>query len=224
MTPQEIQIGTRLELELLNEYQEKVGQLYISQLLEVLQNGSIVISAPIHEAKLVFIPARKVIRLAFIHSESGLLGFMGTVLRSNQKGKIAVLIVQPENEIFKLQRRKYYRLDYLQDIIVRISGQNKDTKEPKIRAFTKNISGAGMCIVTDTEIRKNSELDVELNLQDNVTIKARCEVVRSTWFEVMNSRSFELGLQFTKISSSDQNALIKFIYEMQRIRLKKEMR
>lgn len=225
MTPREIQIGTRLELELLDEYQERVGQLYISQLLEVQESGTIVISAPIYEARLIFIPAYKTIRLAFIHNELGLLGFLATVLENDLKDKIAVLVVRPETELFKMQRRKYYRLDFLKDITVRISGRKAtDINKPNIRAFTKNISGSGMCIVTDTDIPRKSELEVELNLSEDVTIKAKCEVVRNSWFEVMKSKSYELGLQFTLISKSDQNNLIKFIYEQQRIRLSKEMR
>lgn len=223
MTPLEIQIGTRLELELLNENQERVGQIYVSQLHEVQENGAMVISAPIHEARLVFIPSSRIIRLAFIHIEHGLLGFNATVTANDFRNKIAVLIVQPETELYKMQRRKYYRLDFIKDIAVHVSGRKTNNKSrPNIRAFTKNISGCGLCIVTDTDIPKNSELEIELNLSENAIIKAKCEVVRNTWFEVMKSKSYELGLQFTQISKSDQNILIKFIYEQQRIRLRKE--
>lgn len=225
MTPQEIQIGTRLELELLNEYHERVGQLYISQFLEAQESGSIIISAPIHGARLISIPTHKTVRLAFIHSELGLLGFLATVLEKDIKDKIAVLIVQPETGLFKMQRRKYYRLDFIQDITVRVGGgKTSEVNTPNIKAFTKNISGSGMCIITETDIPRNSELEVELSLSEDVTIKAKCQVIRNTWFEVMKTKSYELGLQFTQISKSDHNILIRFIYEQQRIRLNREMR
>ena len=222
MTPHEILIGTRLELEMLNEYEDRVGQLYVSQLLEVQESGNIVIAAPIHEGRLVFIPQQSAIRLAFIHVEEGLLGFIGTVKAFDLNDKIAVLIIEPKPELFKMQRRMYYRLDYLKDIKVRLKGEKPANKKSNIRAFTKNISGSGLCIVTDTDIPRKTELEVELTLTEDITVKAKCVVVRCTWFEVMKSRNYELGLSFTEISKKDQDILVKFIYEQQRVRLKKQ--
>jgi len=225
MTPQEIRIGTRLELELLKNVEEEAGQIYISQLLEIQESGIIVVSSPIHESRLIFIPKQERIRLAFVHNEYGLLGFTATVISTEFKDKIAVLVVQPVTELFKLQRRKYFRLDYLIDIKIQLNGKKPNNKsEAPIRAFTKNISGSGLCIVTDTDIPKNTELQVELKLAEDITITAKCVVVRNSWFEVMKSKSYELGVHFTDISKKDQDILIKYIYEQQRVRLKKETR
>ena len=47
MTPQEIMIGTRLELEMLNSSGERIGNVYVSQLLDHQEDGTMVISAPI---------------------------------------------------------------------------------------------------------------------------------------------------------------------------------
>jgi len=222
MTPQEIRIGTRLELELLNNVEE-AAQIYVSQLLEIQGSGTIVVSSPIYEARLIFIPPLERIRLAFVHNEYGLLAFNATVTATQFKGKIAVLIVQPEPELFKLQRRKYYRLDYLMDIKVKINEKKSNNKnEAPIRAFTKNISGCGLCIVTEIDIPKNTELEVELKLPEDITIIDKCIVVRKTWFEVMKSKCYELGLCISDISKKDQDILIKYIYEQQRVRLKKE--
>jgi hypothetical protein len=62
MTPQEIKLGTRLEFEMLNKQDEKVGNTFISQLLEHQDDGSIVISAPITESRVVFVPAGITVR------------------------------------------------------------------------------------------------------------------------------------------------------------------
>lgn len=224
MTIQEIQIGTRLELELLNKNDEKIGQIYVSQLLEIQEDGIIVISAPIYEARLIFIPLQSHLRLAFVHNKYGLLGFTSLVIGSDFKDNIAVLIVQSEDELFKMQRRTHYRLDYLKDILIRLVGNESNTgKKTDIKAFTKNISGSGLCVVTEANIQKNTEIEVELNLSEDINIIAKCIVIRNTWFEVMKTIRYELGLQFTDITKKDQDCLIKYIYEQQRVRLKKEL-
>ena len=46
MTPKDIRIGTRLELDVLNNKGEKTGSVYISQMLEYRHDGSVIISLP----------------------------------------------------------------------------------------------------------------------------------------------------------------------------------
>lgn len=223
MTPQEIKLGTRLELELLNKYKEWADRNYVSQLLEIQRNGAMVISAPIYEARLIFIPLQSQIRLAFIHNEHGLLGFNALVTGCEYKGNIAVLVIQTNSEVYRMQRRDHYRLDYITDIVIRLA--EKDTgkdKERKIKAITKNISGSGLCVVTGDNIPRNTELKAELRLSDGININAKCIVMRNSALEIMKTKKYELGLKFTSISKKNQDSLIRFIYEQQRLRLKKE--
>lgn len=223
MTSREIQIGTRLELELLNRNNEKVGDTYVSQLLERQENNCLIISAPIFEARLIFISLQTQLRLTFIHHKYGLLGFTALVIGREFRGNIAVLIVQPVNEPVKIQRRTHFRLDCMADVLVRPNETNsKADHKPAIKAFTKNISGSGLCIVTSVNIPKNSEVDIELSLADNILIIAKCIVIRNTQFEVKKSKSYEIALHFTDISQKDQDNLIRYIFEQQRMQLKKE--
>lgn len=223
MTPQEIQIGTRLELELLNKKGEKVGNNYISQLFEQQESNCLVISAPIFEARLIFIPLQAQLRLTFTHYKYGLLGFTALVARREFKGNVAVLIIQPEGELVKIQRRTHYRLDHMADILVRLSEEeSKEGSETAIKALTKNVSGSGICIVTEVDIPKKSEIYVELSLAGKIMITAKCIVIRNTQFEVKKARKYELGLHFIDISQKDRDSLIKYIFERQRVQLKKE--
>ncbi len=222
MTPQEIKIGTRLELELLNKIGEKVGYTYVSQLLEQQESNCMVISAPIFEAKLIFIPRQAQLRLTLMHHKYGLFSFTALVTGSEYRGNIAVLLVQSENNLVKMQRRTYFRLDIMADILITPSGNNTNTETKKvIKAFTKNISGSGVCVITETDIPKKSEVDIELILAGNIMIKAKCIVMRNNRFEVKMTKNYELGMHFIDISKKDQNSLIKYIFEQQRVQLKK---
>ena len=223
MTPQEIQIGTRLELDLLNKNSEKSGSTYISQLLEHQESSTMVISAPIFEARLIYIPLEAQLRLVFLQHKYGLLGFTATVIRREFKGNIAVLVVRPESDLVRIQRRGNYRLDYTTDILIWLG--RRDTKADRksaIKSITKNISGSGIGIITDVDIPKSTEVDIELSLAENIIITAKCIVVRNNLIEVKKGKCYELGLNFTKISPKDQDHLIKYIFEQQRLHMKKE--
>ncbi len=222
MILQDIQIGTRLELELLNKNNEKVGNAYISQLLEHQENNLMVISAPIFEARLIFIPLQSQLQLIFMHPEYGLLCFSALVTGSELRGKIAVLIVQPEGDLAKAQRRNHYRLGYMTDVLIWLPNKGPDAdNRTVVKAFTKNISGSGACIVSEVDIPKKSIVDIELNLTGRIKINAKCTIVRNAQFVVKKTKRYELGLHFVDISRSNQESLVKFIFEQQRVQLKK---
>jgi len=244
MTPHEIAIGTRLELEILRNGKEKFGNTFVSQLLEHQPDGSIVISAPITGSRIVYVPSHITIRLTFIHQLHGLLSFTALVMSRGSRGNVAVLIIKPNDDLEKIQRRMHYRLDIILTAFVRPvqddnsgtckdngtsdeqpasdnSGVSENAEVPQIKAYTKNISGSGVCIICRENFPKNSMLNIELNLTEDLKITAGCIVVRNQSVEIKKTRSYELGMRFTQISKKDEEALIRFIFEQQRLLLKK---
>ncbi len=219
MNPMEISLGTRLELELFDVSGEKLGSTYVSQLLEHQDDTLLIISAPIYEARLVYVPDDMIIRLTFIHSRQGLLGFTARVKSKEFRGKVAVMLIEPEGEIEKIQRRMNFRLDIVLDVLMWLP--DTDKKNP-VKACTKNISGSGLCVISETDIPKNTELKLELELSAEMSISAKCLLVRGCPAELRKGKGFELGMHFTEISKKSQDALIKFIFHQQRILIKKE--
>jgi c-di-GMP-binding flagellar brake protein YcgR len=256
MTPQEVRIGTRLEFEILNSDGQRVGNTFISQLLEHQDDGSVVISAPITESRVVYVPAGVTVRLTFVHQLHGLLGFKATIRSREYRENIAVLIAEPDGGLEKIQRREYYRLDVIVNALIwpdeadsgsesqanagtgaagmqsnkAAAGQHPapstktgtTAEAAPVKGYTKNLSGSGVCIICDTNFPKGSVVRVELELNDNIRFKARCIVMRSQQVEVRRSKSYEMGMRFYEITNKDQDNLIKYIFEQQRILLKKE--
>ena len=86
MTPQDIALGTRLELEMIDDNGERIGNVYVSQLLEHQEDGTMVISAPISGSRVIYIPDGITIRLTFIDPIQGLLqGIQGKSRRYHSK-------------------------------------------------------------------------------------------------------------------------------------------
>jgi len=216
-----IQIGTRLELEILQD-DERVGPPYVSQMLEFLPDGSFAIATPIHEARLLHIPENTTLRLSFTHTKDGLIGFTATAIKHDLKDNLSTLLIKPTSVLFKFQRRANYRLEFTTDVLLKIN-ENPENPEPQpvIKAHTKNISGSGLCVVSDVELTKGADVTAEISLPKNQKITVKCLVVRTESFLVRKVRRYHLGMHFYDISKKDQESLIKFIFEQQRILLKK---
>ena len=222
MTPHDIRIGTRLELELLNNNSEKIGNSHISQLLEHHGNRTMVISAPIFKGRLIFIPLHMRLRFTFMQRNYGLFSFTAIVTGRELRGNIAVVFVRPEGQLVKIQRRTHYRLDCIANVLIWTTGKDPNVEsKTAIKAFTKNVSGSGVCVISTVDVPQRSMVDIELSLMDNIIINAKCIVARNIEFEVRNIKTYELGLHFVTISQKDQDSLIKYIFEKQRAQRKR---
>jgi len=224
MTPQEIAVGTRLELEMLGEDGKRIGNVQVSQLLEHLVDGTIVISAPISGTRLIYVPDGITIHLTFIDPVHGLLGFKAVVDSREYRGKVAVIVVRPDSEISKIQRRSHFRLDIVLEAAILPADDDGDEAETiaPLKAYTRNISGSGVCIISEKDFPKNTVLRMELGLTDGTQISTKGIVVRSQEVEARKGRNYELGIHFTDISPKDQDRLIRYIFQQQRLILKKD--
>ena len=220
----ELQTGTRLELEMLNHLGDKVGHTYISQLLEPVRETGMVISAPIFESRLIFVSLNANLYIAFFDRKYGLMGFTAIVNAREYRGNIAILKISAQSEPEKIQRRKHYRLDSLLNCEFKVldASPDKPAAVSFMKGTVKNISGSGACIITEEKIPKNSLVDLFIYLGET-KIRALCVVLRNEQIEVKKGISYELGLHFADISAKDQNLIIKYIFEQQRMLLKKDV-
>lgn len=226
MDIKELVTGTRFQLFILDNNGKITGNTYISQLYEPAKGKSIVISAPIFESRLIYIPINGMIQLAFPNNKYGFLGFTAKVTERGSKGNISVLFLSVETPIEKIQRRDYYRLDCNISVEYRIcNSQNKNQITTAFKkGLSKNVSGSGACIIVGEEIKMDFSLQLRLHLSDMLVVDAICIVVRSIRLDMLSKNSkYELGLHFTDISQYNQDNIIKFIHEKQRWHLKKDV-
>jgi c-di-GMP-binding flagellar brake protein YcgR len=132
-----------------------------------------------------------------------------------------------EGTFERLQRRKYFRLDCFLNASYRIlpeEMQGEDTPKEQSAAkktISRNLSGNGAGIVTEEELPKGTRLETEIKLTESSTIKVICKVVRCILMEGVKGKKYDIGLYFTHVSAKDQELLIKFIFDQQRLLLKK---
>lgn len=226
-------VGLRLEFEMVSSAGDKVGHTYVSQVLEPVTDSYLIIAAPIHESRVVFVPAQAKVRISFVHRKFGILGVTGVVSERVIRSNIAVLVIQTDGKLEKIQRRQHYRLDCLHSVEYRIVDENapanspgpvrNNTPKPEFRkAVTRNISGSGACIVTEENVPRNSVLELFIKMSSSQPVKAICKVLRSMEIEISKGKKYELGVHFMEMSPRDQDFIIKYIFEQQRLLLKKE--
>ncbi len=227
MNAKEMKIGTRLELELINKSGGKIGQTYISQLMDVVNHDTIVIAAPVHESRLMLIVNGTNVRIIFRHDRHGILNFTGVISHKEKLDNLIVLYVKIESDFMKIQRRSYFRLDcnlkaayqFILEEPPDDAGVNNQLSEYK-KAITKNISGNGACIVTEDDIPKGSRLNLRIWLANDTIIDALCKVVRNIPIEIKRQTMFELGLFILEISQKDSESIVRYIFNQQRQLLK----
>lgn len=222
--------GTKFEIELISSIDHEKVYVYASQLVDIIDESTIVIAAPMRRSRLITIPASTRLRLLFIDDNKDLVGFLGIVTQRADSGNVPSLVIKIDSELVKIQRRRHFRLDCLMDIRYAIcknaadngeSMYNPPAKEHK-KAVSKNISGSGMCIVTNEELPEGTIIWVAMELDSDSHIDTMCKVVRCVKIDEFTKKSrYEIGLDFTCISPQDEEKLVKYIFSQQRELLKK---
>lgn len=237
----DMKIGTQLDLDIINSMGEKVGQTYISQLLNIEDAKNILIACPIHEGNFAFIPVLTHVRITYLDDKHGPLSFTGLITGKHKEGNIVTIGVKITGNFEKIQRREFFRLDCILDVLYRViktpdenSPEKQDDKDKPDsndskpldiefkKATTKNISGSGICIITTEKIEKNSLVEVVINLRKDLSIIAQCTVIRSNLLPNRRTRH-EVGLKFVNIDERLRNTLIRFIFEEQRKIIRKTL-
>jgi c-di-GMP-binding flagellar brake protein YcgR len=233
----EIKIGTRLELELINGLGEKIGQTYISQIIDI-KGDNIVIAVPIRESRVLFIPIGSKARMYFFHNKYGLLSLEIKLDSKTTVDNIQCIIAHAEGPIEKIQRRKYYRLDCNLPVNYRICREDetqeslaseirkpveKDVLESEFKkGLTKNLSGSGLCIVIDEKIDKDSMLEVFVWMDETNYIRTVCSIMRISEVITPRDKKHDIGLHILSITERGQNLIIKYVFEKQKEILKRQ--
>ena len=110
-----------------------------------------------------------------------------------------VKIASPVKHRF-LQRRKFTRIKFLEDIVLECDGL-------KHNARTLDISAGGMKITTADNIDMEKIYNMTLNLSDEQEIKCKYQLIR---VEKNDSGQYTISGKFTCISNIDKMTLVQF--------------
>ena len=216
-----LKLGAKLEIELYNSNGERVSPLLISQYERLLPDGSMEILAPIKGGRIF--PVYRGVEIGVIYEKSGeLYKFIGEAIERRLSGNIFLLRIMPKSSAEHLQRRGFFRFDCIFDIKYRLfekkDTNNADKGEYK-KAITKDISGGGLCILTNEEPEYGWYLDGIIEIGSNIRFIGK--VVRVINVHDKGNFHYEAGIEFIDISDPEREKVISFIFDSQRKMLKK---
>ena len=245
-----ISIGDRIELVQTKSAlrSKKSDAHYTSQLLEYDGIRTIKILMPISEGRVVPLEVNDEYELCFFTAK-GMYRCTATILRRYREKKIFVLQMQMTSKLTKFQRRQFYRLDCSLDIQYRVVSEEemalqdlikknafsdsatKDSFEKKLKEFRKNwsdaritdLSGGGMRFQCQQELEKNARIEVRLPLFDVNGNEIRSMAMIIAVISLPGGgRDWEARCQFDAIDKKMQERIIKYIFDEQKRRIRKD--
>ena len=86
---------------------------------------------------------------------------------------------------------------------------------------TRDVSAGGACLVTDTPLPPETQVQVAIQLPDQPPVNAIAEPVWTTTSDVtgktQHRRVIETGVRFTEISPQDQHSLMEYVARTLRV-------
>lgn len=193
--------------------------IYPSQLLDVINENTYVVSGPITKSTIVPVFINENIEIVYIVKDKGRYKFEAIVLKKEEKN-VYKLVVKKIGEVKRLQQRKFYRfninLPVKKFFLLEIGNKQKIIEE---KCLTKDISGSGIKLLSNYKHTVNDIVECLFEI-DNKEIHIKGRVIRVGEIEESPFR-YELGIYFSDIKKKDREDIIKYIFKQERIMIDK---
>ena len=211
--------GTRLELEVYTDKENKIDINFVSMFEQMLDEQYVLISAPLHEGSLYPIRVGWAIDVYFFHDEK-LYMFESRVIDRPIKSNMSFLKLEMTSSTKHIQRRDYFRFKCTLPIEYRKVDysclQVQKDENPFNKSLTKNLSGGGVCIFLNESIDIHQLVECRIKLEDNKVISFLGRIIRIRKLEQAGKYQYETGVAFEIIENNDKEAIIKYIFKQER--------
>ena len=207
-------VGTKVEFELFNDINEKIGMTYTGEFTEIIGDMDIIIYSPEHISIPPKLSEKILIWAKFFHAIHGSMNFTGTLVRKENTKNGTNLYIKIDDNFQKNQKREYVRFGCVLKTDYRFLKDGKDSEDsikeaPYKRTVTINISFSGLCMIADKNdaAALNDLVDLIIWLRDDLSIHIQSNIVNILEF----GEKRLVGLSFTYINVNDSAALTRFI-------------
>lgn len=238
-----IGVGNKIELTKVSrtssdEFEEiaQNNKVYVSQVYDIIDEDRIKIAVPVEGRKVVLMPNNTRIDACFFTSK-GLYQGRFIVVDRYKEGSLMIQVIELINELRKFQRRQYFRLDCTMSITYRVIEEEDLEKyyqyenlseelgnEVMLPAIALDISGGGMRFVSKIRHNKDETLAILLGINYGEIIKQYGLLAKVIGVSTSKSNSslYEHRVEFSNVTSGVREDIIKYIFDEERKRRKKE--
>lgn len=204
------------KLEIVDEARDGTKHTYYSTIANIIDEATFDMQAPIEKGMIVPFEIGKEYDCYFT-TLYGLFRCKTILEKRHKEGHLSLLRMKIVTQIVKYQRRGFFRLDVIFDF-----RYFNPTTEVWKEGTTLDISGNGMRCIIGENLPSGKKILCELNLNiDNkmFTLTNMAEVIDTI---PVADNKHETRWVFTDIPVNKQDIIIKYIYDEQRRRRKKE--
>ena len=204
-------IGDKLEI---YDCSRNSSRIYISQLFDIINDETLLISGPIHNKMLVPFYENNLIEVVYYKKNKGKFSFEAKILKVIKKGMYRIK-VKRTTKIRKIQQRNYYRLS-CRIPITKIHNINEDSLDKAIReeCIVDDISGGGIGIFCNFPHDNGETVDIQIDFQ-GLNLNITGKIIRITDSKNRDYK-FNIGVKFEDLDDNDRDKIISFIFKEQR--------
>ncbi len=217
----DLKLGDKLTISTKDGYRSK--HPYPSRVADILGKSLFLVNAPIFRGKVVALRLDKEYIFMF-YTEEGLYQAKGTIEEYCFENNAALIKIKVD-DFERVQRRRFFRVSVVMDFTYT---RLKDADEPAsvrnipiYKGVIENLSGGGICFVTDELLTSNENILCSI-LLNNASITVEGKVLSVEPLENHND-IFEYRVELVNIEEQQQERIVKYVLEkeLELIRKKK---
>jgi len=190
------------------------------------EDNKFLIYNPIYKNRIYTLSRDKIYNFRYIDNKSGIYSFNGKILNRIKEKGLYILKVELIGELSKIQRREFFRIDIIKNIIIKEPFEEEYKESLKMielidkikfnekKYLLKDISGGGFGFYSSDKFQIGKIIVSKLKLGTE-DIEIMGKVVRVIKMDSENYK-YLIGVQHLQLTTYKRNLIINFIYEKQR--------
>ncbi|MCL2874099.1 MAG: flagellar brake domain-containing protein [Defluviitaleaceae bacterium] len=216
----DVAIGDKIEITLRKDKSRII--VYMSHVMDIVDNDIAICSLPISGRKLVKLPLGPAYNFIFF-TVNGMIRYEVNVLEIFSKDKLHLMRVKIESVGEKEQRRGHFRLS--KNLPIKFSVINDGDDESIVNiaiddmftGITKDISGSGIRFVSNEKLEDNAKLGCVILIENEPFIAIARLLFTVTFKDAIYK--YQYRVKFLSVLPEEQDRLVKYIFNEQRIQM-----
>ncbi|PKM49861.1 MAG: hypothetical protein CVV02_14055 [Firmicutes bacterium HGW-Firmicutes-7] len=213
-----VELGDKIEVIKKTGIKSNQHSLF-SKIQDISSNNELIITSPIENGKIIPLELNNEYYLC-IYTSKGLYRCESEVIDRKREDNMFLATLKITSKMQKYQRRQYYRLD----CVLSFQYKNEDEKEIWNGGIILDISGGGLRFTSNTQLINGEPLicHIQLNFEDEQKhLYVAGSIIECNIID-FNTNTYETRVAFDTISNEVREVVIRFIFEEERKRRKKE--
>ncbi|KAA6452785.1 flagellar brake protein [Bacillus swezeyi] len=216
-----LSLGDIITIEFENENQEDI--IAKSKVSSIGENVLRVhYPVDVETGRTVIIPTNTIVTIHFVNKQQGLYKFTSVIQGREVHNYIPILNVYlpEEDQMTKIQRRQFFRVNTTIPVTVRLYGSDS-----MFKTYTANISAGGAALIIEETQKHKPEEDLNLSISlpneghDETVIDVHAQVKR-TYLDRRTNKQI-MTVEFIRMNEHDKQTLVQYCIKCQLIERRK---